>query len=87
MSVYLNLLAIPSTQIITEVFMDTNITIEGISWEEVGKYLAINLTKEEIRYLGLQDLQDQGRYDPELHIVQNCLVAEFLSTKIALKSA
>ena len=55
-ALYPNLLAIPSTQIITEVFMETDITIEGINWEEVGKYLAINLTREEIRNLGLQEV-------------------------------
>ena len=42
-ALYPSLLASTSTQIITEVFLETDIKIEGINWQEAGKYLAINL--------------------------------------------
>ena len=60
-ALYPSLLAIPSTQIIAEVFMETNISIEGVSWLEAGKYLAITLTKEEITHLGLQEVVSTRR--------------------------
>ena len=55
-SLYPSLLAIPSTKIITEVFMESDIAIEGINWVETGKYLAINLSKDEINQLGLKEV-------------------------------
>ena len=55
-ALYPSLLATNSTQIITDVFMETNIKIEGINWEEAGKYLAINLSASEINSLGLTEV-------------------------------
>ena len=55
-SLYPSLLATQSTEIVTEVFMETNLAIEGINWIETGKYLAINLSKDEINQLGLQEV-------------------------------
>ena len=39
-----------------EAFLECNIRIEGVNWAEAGKYLAINLSKEEITMLGLAEL-------------------------------
>ena len=55
-ALYPSLLASTSTKIITEVFMATDIKIEGINWQEAGKYLAINLNAQEVNDLGLKDL-------------------------------
>ena len=55
-SLYPSLLANQSTKIVTEVFMETDLIIEGVDWSETGKYLAINLSKDEINELGLQEL-------------------------------
>ena len=55
-ALYPSLLAIPSTDIIVEVFMQTELQIEGIDWVEVGKYLKINLSATEIDTLGLKEV-------------------------------
>ena len=55
-SLYPSLLAIPSTEIIVEVFMQTDLLIEGVNWAEVGKYLAINLSAAEINNLQLKEV-------------------------------
>ena len=55
-SLYSSLLAIPSTEIIVEVFMQTDLLIEGVNWAEVGKYLAINLSAAEINNLQLKEV-------------------------------
>ena len=55
-ALYLSLLAPQSTEIITEVFMETDLVIEGVDWAETGKYLAINLSKDEIVKLNLQEV-------------------------------
>ena len=55
-ALYPSLLASTSTKIITEVLTTTDIKIEGINWQEAGKYLAINLNAQEVNDLGLKDL-------------------------------
>ena len=55
-ALYPSLLAIPSADIITEVFQDTDISIKGVKWDEVGKYLFINLKPEVIDNLGLREV-------------------------------
>ena len=55
-ALYPSLLASTSTEIIKEVFMKTDIKIEGINWQEAGKYIAINLSATEINNLGLNEV-------------------------------
>ena len=55
-ALYPSLLAAHSAEIITEVFMEADLVIEGVNWVETGKYLAINLSKDEIVKLNLQEV-------------------------------
>ena len=55
-ALYPSLLAGPTVAIVVEAFLETNIKVEGINWPEAGKYLAINLSKEEVVTLGLAEL-------------------------------
>ena len=38
------------------IFLDETAVVEGINWVETGKYLAINLSKDEINHLGLKEV-------------------------------
>ena len=40
---------------VCEMFMNSDITIKGVDYEEVGLYLALNTTDTELEQLGLQD--------------------------------
>ena len=55
-ALYPSLLAIPSTDIIVEVFMQNELKIEGVNYTEAGKYLTINLSAAEIDELGLKEV-------------------------------
>jgi len=53
---YPNLKAKQTADIVTKVFAEVDIKVEGVSWAEAGKYLAINLDRETINNLGIGDL-------------------------------
>ena len=55
-SLYPSLLAIPTAEIVTKVFTEVDIKIEGVDWSEAGKYLALNLSQKEIQDLNLRHL-------------------------------
>ena len=55
-ALYPSLLAKGTTDIIQEVFMEAEMKIDGINWSEAGKYLAINLSSNEIVELGLEEV-------------------------------
>ena len=55
-ALYPSLLHETTTKIVVKVFFETNIKLEGIDWNQAGKYLAINMSKSEITKLGLEDL-------------------------------
>ena len=55
-ALYPSLLAKPTTDIIVEAFMEVDVKLEGVDWAEAGKYLAINMSNEEIKVLGLEEL-------------------------------
>ena len=55
-ALYPSLLAVPSTDIIVEVFMQNELKIEGVNYTEAGKYLTINLSAAEIDELGLKEV-------------------------------
>ena len=55
-ALYPSLLAKGTTDIIQEVFMEAEMKIDGINWSEAGKYLAINLSSNEILELGLEEV-------------------------------
>ena len=52
-ALYPSLLAIPSTDIIVEVFLQNELKIEGVDYTEVGKYLTINLSAAKNRQIGI----------------------------------
>ena len=56
MTLYPSLLATQSAKIITKVFLKTHLVIEEVNWLETGKYLAINLIRDEIVNLNLQEV-------------------------------
>ena len=55
-SLYPSLKAKPTTDIVTQVFSEVDLKIEGVDWNEAGKYLALNLSQKDINDLNIGDL-------------------------------
>ena len=55
-ALYPSLQAIPTTNIVTEVFTEVDMKVEGVDWAEAGKYLALNLSQKEISDLKIGHL-------------------------------
>ena len=60
-ALYPSLLCKATTEIIQGVFIDSDINFDGINWAEAGKYIAINLTPQEINELEIQELVSTRR--------------------------
>ena len=58
-SLYPSLQAIPTAEIVTKVFTEVDLKIEGVDWAEAGKYLAINLSQKEIKDLKIEHQKEQ----------------------------
>ena len=60
-ALYPSLLAEGTTDIIEEVFMQSELKVEGVDWNEAGKYLTINLSPNEISELKLDEVMSKRR--------------------------